>query len=1019
MEEVRNQFMYALLMKYSTFSSLLYRLIPCLIVFFLNVQLLAQQCTFIDYNIKEGLPQSQVRCIIQDSRGYIWAGTLNGLSKFDGRVFRNFDRRNGLLNNQINCITEYSDGSLIAGSNGSFAFINGLGITGVSLPSQHAESTINVLHPDGDVVWIGTENGLLKYSVASKSFVPLDEALSELANKHIKAFLTKKSDLLVLTKEELYAWNGISLNVFFRPDNSETLFFDLAATADMHLWLASKGEGLMELSADGQFIRNFMDYQELPTTITGITIDHEQNLWLSSRFGFFEFDGSRFFPFTEKNGLKVPDVRDIMEDREGNIWLATYGGGISRYTGKIFTSFTKSDGLSSDAVMSVTQDKQGQLWFSTYDQGICLLSGDTIKQFPLSEITDNNRIWTSLCDQTGALWFGSSDGLLRFSNGKFQMFTTEDSLSNTMVLGLFEDSKKRIWIGTQKGLTLYENGAFRQLKYEGAPKKKIRSIREDRAGILWFATIEGVFRLDGDQFSQYTTREGLPENSTNCIEIDAFNRVWVGSQNGIAVLNGKTFVAAQVDVSSGSNVINFLRYYKGRIWAGTNNGLYSLYVDESFSTDSLKFRHYGLDDGLRSLETNLNAVFIDASDRLWFGTTEGVTTLNTEELDKSRLMQTPLLNLEKIQINLLDQDWKKNFSELNAFNGLAVNPVLSYKQNHLTFYFSGISTTYPHQVEYQYMLEGLDEDWKIPTLANFATYSNLPYREFNFKLRARSADGEWSDMVEYPFYVQPPFWLSWWFIALEIMAASAIVLIIVLNRRKVLIAKREKEWYEIKSKLLALEQQSLNSSMNRHFIFNALNSIQYYINRQDRLAANKYLSDFARLIRKNLDSSQDNLTTLRDEVERLELYLKLEHMRFKDKFDYEIDIDPEIDLDRLKVPAMLVQPFLENSIWHGLLPKENMGHVHVNISQTNNHVEFVITDNGIGIENSLKNKTTADNHISKGMEITQNRIDLIRKTTGKTIELIGPRQIPVSERPEGGTLVCIKIPIDIGEHFLN
>jgi ligand-binding sensor domain-containing protein len=979
----------------------------------------AQQYTFIDYNIKQGLPQSQVRSIMQDSRGYIWAGTLNGLSRFDGNSFTNYDRRNGLLNNQINCITEFQDGSIIAGSNGSFAMINGLGITGFALPEGLMESTINVIHCDADLIWIGSENGLLLFDIASKKFVPLPAELNALSQSHIKAFLKRPADLLILTKEQVFQFDGENLRPFFIPSSTETLFFDIAASPNGQLWLASKGEGLIQLSANGEFIRNYSDDPDLPTTITGITVDHEQHLWLSSRFGFYEFDGTSFNAYTEKNGLEIPDVRDILEDDEGNIWLATYGGGISRFTGKIFTSFTTKNGLSSDAVMSVTQDLKGRLWFSTFDKGICLQESDSIRQFPLDELTDNNRIWSSLCDHSGAIWFGSSDGLLRCINDQFEIFTSNDSLNITMVLALFEDTSKRIWIGTQKGLIIYENGVFSSVRTEGAPKKKIRCIREDRAGILWFATIEGVFRFDGKYFTHFTTQDGLPENSTNCIEVDAFNRIWVGGQNGVAVLSGNKFVSTQVDVSSGSNVINFIRYYMNRIWAGTNNGLYSVVVDGSFREEQMSFRHYGLDDGLRSLETNLNAVFIDNKQNLWFGTTDGVTTLNTGELDKTRSLHIPRLNLEKIQINLLDQNWKQKFQRIDPLNGLALDPEFTHRDNHLTFYFSAISTTYPGEVEYQYMLEGLDEDWKTPTVANFATYSNLPYRNFNFKVRARTAGSAWSHEVNYPFSVKPPFWFSWWFIILEVLAASSIVFVLAYNKRKAITARREKEWFEIKSKLLALEQQSLNSSMNRHFIFNALNSIQYYINRQDRLAANKYLSDFARLIRKNLDSSQDNLTTLRDEVERLELYLKLEHMRFKDKFDYQIEIDPGIDLDRTKVPAMLVQPFLENSIWHGLLPKENMGHVKVNISQKNGYIEFMITDNGIGIENSLKNKTTADNHISKGMEITQNRIDLIRKTTGKMIELHGPSQISENTGAEGGTLVCIKIPIDIGEHFLN
>jgi LytS/YehU family sensor histidine kinase len=254
---------------------------------------------------------------------------------------------------------------------------------------------------------------------------------------------------------------------------------------------------------------------------------------------------------------------------------------------------------------------------------------------------------------------------------------------------------------------------------------------------------------------------------------------------------------------------------------------------------------------------------------------------------------------------------------------------------------------------------------------------------------------------------------------MEIAAVAAILVGLWYNRSRVLKARREKEMFEMRNRMLALEQQSLNSSMNRHFIFNALNSIQYYINRQDRLAANKYLSDFARLIRKNLDSSQDNLTTLGDEIERLEIYLRLEHMRFKDKFEYTVEVDPALSRDRIKVPAMLIQPFLENSIWHGLLPKDDgeVGRLTVRFCLVNGHVELEIMDNGIGIENSLKQKTGADHHISKGMEITQSRIDLIKKSTGKTIELIGPEDIRGLDGRSKGTIVKIKLSEDFHELF--
>ncbi|HRO75339.1 MAG TPA: histidine kinase, partial [Crocinitomicaceae bacterium] len=204
----------------------------------------------------------------------------------------------------------------------------------------------------------------------------------------------------------------------------------------------------------------------------------------------------------------------------------------------------------------------------------------------------------------------------------------------------------------------------------------------------------------------------------------------------------------------------------------------------------------------------------------------------------------------------------------------------------------------------------------------------------------------------------------------------------------------------------------LNASMNRHFIFNALNSIQFYINTQDKRSANKYLSSFAKLIRKNLDSSTENnnLVPLDEELERLKLYLELEKMRFDDKFTYEIEND-ELFTDDYLVPAMLLQPFVENSILHGILPSDKKGKITISILDFPNHIEIRIKDNGVGIKQSLQNKSiTTDAHKSKGMEISSKRIDLLRKLYDKNFELIGPYQTTDENGLISGTTVLIKIP---------
>lgn len=985
-------------------------------LFIISLTVSSQQYTFIEYSLKEGLQQSQVRSLFQDSRGFIWVGTLGGISRFDGRNFINFNRSNGLLNNQISAVIELTDGSIVAGSSGSISIIRGEKVESFKFEKDFKESAVNALYQQGNKVWIGTEDGILFFENNKISY-PIDKGDPFRAN--IKAFVkSPDGGFFIVTKEKIFLSKNGGIQLFHEPNDRSVNYFDLELTANGEILLATKGMGLVKLKKNGEEEILFASSRLATETVTGITEDIFGRLWCSSRFGFYMVEQDKVQFFNENNGLNTPDIRDILCDNEGNIWLGTYGHGLQKFTGTAFFAYAATDGLTSDAIMSITQDTQGQFWFSTFDKGICHTTSDTVVGHLFDESTGNNRIWTSLTDKSGTLWFGSSFGLISYKNGKFKNYAEEDSLLDPMVISLFEDSKGRLLIGTAKGLCVLENEAFHSFKqFPGNPDTRIRDIQEDRSGNLWLASRIGLYKFDGSSFTKFDETSGLPDNTVYTVEIDGYNRVWVGTQNGVAILSGNRFVSSTIDQGGASNSINFLKYFNGNMWFGTNNGLYSAEVGEVLKEDKLRIRRYGMEDGLRSLETNLNAVYVDRQGRLWFGTTEGAMCLDTRLLQEKDLRSLPKVVITGVQIDFLNPDWKKYKAETHPVTGLPIAPSVDYKSNHFTFQFTGISMSYPEDVKYQFMLEGFDEDWQAVTKADFITYSNLPYNTFTFKVRAVSRFGIVGEPVVFEFTVRPPFWLTWWFVMIEVLLGIGLILGIWYVRRRVVRARFERERLEMRSRMLTLEQQSLNSSMNRHFIFNALNSIQYYINRQDRLAANKYLSDFARLIRKNLDSSQETLTPLRDEMERLELYLKLEHMRFKDKFEYSISIDPDIPQDLIKVPAMLLQPFLENSIWHGLLPKKEAGWVKVNLARRNNALHMVIEDNGVGIENSLKSKTGTDSHISKGMEITQSRIDLIQKMSGDKVQLIGPQQLNDESGAVLGTRVEIIIPVNFSELF--
>jgi hypothetical protein len=231
--------------------------------------------------------------------------------------------------------------------------------------------------------------------------------------------------------------------------------------------------------------------------------------------------------------------------------------------------------------------------------------------------------------------------------------------------------------------------------------------------------------------------------------------VWIGTQNGLALFNGRGFEAIDVDEVGGANSVNFLKYHEGNLWLGTNNGLYSIEAGERASVASLVIRHYGLEDGLLSLETNLNAVFIDKNERLWFGTAEGVMALDLSRLQERSDRTKPKVVITAVQLNFLNPDWSKFKASVDSASGLPMDLVVGYKNNHFTFQFVGISTSYPNDVKYQFLLEGFDEDWQALTMSNFITYSNLPYRSYTFKVRAVNRFGIHSDPAMFHFIINP------------------------------------------------------------------------------------------------------------------------------------------------------------------------------------------------------------------------------------------------------------------------
>lgn len=982
---------------------------------------LGQQHAFRQFTPKDGLAQSQVRAIAQDARGYLWFGTLGGASRFDGTFFENRSLQEGLPDAQISALATAADGTLWMGSGNSLVHVVGRSLVIEPLPASSRGARILGLEADPDGrIYIGTDGGGL-YVRDGQRIGTLPGFPNDTAS-HIRSIcLLKNGELLVGTRNGLIHCASGTCHGVQLGDSEAKIVSALAESRDGTWWIGTLGSGLYRIAPDGSQKEYDEETGLLQNNVRSLLVDYLDRLWVGTKLGANLLEDGRMRVFTVHQGMPNDNIQCMFQDAEGNIWFGSDGAGVVKYLGDRFVTFTTKDGLCSDLVMSVTADAHGDLWMGTYDNGICRKDG--MAMITTLDGLPNNTIWCGLLARDGSLWFGTSDGLAHVQDGLLLPLSDSTSLLGQRVFALHQDSAGDIWCGTREGLAvLRRDGRIeRPDPSDEGPKRSVRSIVPDNKGSLWLATDNGLWRYHGRSFQGYSKEEGLSDNTVLCLLFDRAGRLWAGTANGLSAVIGERIRTIRFASDFGSNYIDLLQMDElGRVWAGTNNGLFCFYPD-SLLLDPTLHEHIASADGLRSLEFNLNAGYHSASGRLYFGSTSGLVLHDPLRSSARPQPPAPLVHIMGVRSFLQASTWKGQCDSLDQ-EGLPQGLHLSHQRHYLTFDFAAVGLTKPERVRYKYRLVGYDPDWLPATEARFASYSNLPHGEYTFQVSANVNKDEWSEPASFVFRIDAPYWARWWFYVLCAMAIAGI-LFGIQRFRAVRRERRERtRQLMLRSRMLQLEQQALNANMNRHFIFNALNSIQFHINKQDRSTASRYLTSFAKLIRKNLDASQNDTTTLMEELERLELYLKLEHMRFKDQFRYTIQISPDVDAAHVRLPAMMLQPYVENSIWHGILPMQEQGHVSLVVERgaEPGRVTIRIEDNGIGLEQSRRSKEgTESDHISRGIEITKGRVDVLRKLALTDIRIQGPEQWhdPLTHRVLG-TRVIIDLPVEGSEIML-
>lgn len=959
----------------------------------------AQQYNFISYNIDEGLPQSQVTCINQDAFGYLWVGTQIGLSKFDGVDFQNFSITDNLTDNKIEDVL--IDGYYVwAVTSKGISYSEG---NQPFIPLYFNEPyRVNDLAKSGDDLLIATDDGVIFLKNKKEFIYPKKDSLSI----KIRSIEEVSKTLYCGTSHGLFYLDNSELQPIPKLDSLDWNISDMAQSGDT-LYISTVYSGVWKYhpaSGEVALLSN-----TLPKTRQ--IFASKSNVLVATRNGLIIHSGKGELLLNNKNGLVSQDLKCSFEDFEGNIWIGTDGGGLLKYSGDALISFGVSDGLSSNAVMAIGE-LDNEYLFGTYNAGLTILKGKKTATFQEENGFIDKRVWGVHVFNEVA-YFVTDQGLSSYDGEAFKIHSSS----------LIQHKLKSI---TNLDSTLYIGGVRGVFKVDGEIAEQVAGTEGlnvnrliTRGDEILVGCNSGLFRITQ---SGEVIQVLLPENDVNTLMIDEEDNLWIGTTNGLFVMRDGAIIEIILNNEEFKSryTLGLLQGKDKKIWVTTNYGVYSIAINNSQNIQG-EIRAYGKVEGLINMECNLNALYQDEQDYIWIGTSTGLCRVDPSKTDKLFLAKEPRIWFTGIRLFLEAFNFEKYTKATDPLTHLPKQLVLPYNKNHLTFDFIGINLSNPKSVKYTYRMIGLDDDWAPLQQDNYATYSFISPGNYTFELKAANKSMDWSKSISIQLTILSPFWLTWWFTLLMGLIGLGIVLLIFRIRIRSIKQRQENEKLAYKNRLQILEQRSLNASMNRHFIFNSLNSIQYYINSSDKRSANKYLTSFAKLIRMNLDSSVQNnfIIPLQEEIERIEIYLNLEKMRFKEKFDYQLEIDPDLDVESIEIPSMILQPFVENALIHGILPLDRKGNITISIFEELNHIVFQVFDDGVGIDKSLENKKDlgGGDHESQGVDITNRRIELLRRITGDQLMIIGPYQRNNENGDCLGTNVIIKMPMNISHNF--
>ncbi len=743
------------------------RKLTIFLLFLATMPAMAQRFYFETVGLAEGLPNTKVHTLVQDSTGMVWLGTDAGLVRYDGKAVMPYGQNEGLpggaarslfLDNGSRLWVGYGGGGLARIVDGKPEVVK---VEGLSLNSD-----ITGMASDGSGgLWISTMGqGVLRARDATTGptlnveRMGTDQGIID----HVTGITPLRNGTLAFLEDggTLKKWDA---------DRSRFTSLEWPGLQDVQLitavhedalgriWLGTRNEGTYVLDTRSGQVVNHGHFNGLPSnTVTCFGEDLARQVWVGTLDGgvaVIGMNGVRrtYNPTTGMPGLVI---RRFATDREGNMLIATNDAGLSIFKGERFLNFVEEDGLLDPQVWALLEDQQGRMWFGT-NGGITILDARDPTNVVTRTLTSqsgaltNNRVRCLREDGQGHIWIGTESGSLIDWDAQAYRAIEHPDLSAVIpeghVTALELGAKGSLWIGTVNGLKRYDPGVPPTVftEEDGVPSTPVTALYRDKQGILWVgSTGRGITQVrDGVGHHVDLTRSFTP----TCFVSDPEGRLWAGSDGtGITVLkDGKEVAHYTTEQGLLSNTIrSMISDNEGHIWIGTTEGL------NKWRPKMDNFLSFTQRSGIKGKEAKGNAVCVTRSGDLWLGTNAGATRITVEKgADKSL---APVVAIRSLGVDQMDRP-------------LAAGIELAHSERNIRITFGSVSLSDPDAVRYQYMLSGLDNDWQPITAIGEAYYPALPPGRFTFRVRAVNRAGLWSEAIGYDLHILPPWYRTWWF----------------------------------------------------------------------------------------------------------------------------------------------------------------------------------------------------------------------------------------------------------------